>query len=316
MHFLFSYDCYTFFCSEPNILSPSVWVLKDIIPADPYLLKDQAFWEQCLNSVICIACSGRFDITLTTEIIAHCETDTIRSGLLSWVFYLRQTFCWQKYMVEFFQLLHGRLQGELCFRGMFHREEQSPLQLALRTSLSASRFRSTLLLLNIDLEVYIRKEIEIGDSDWSEKSLLSLFMSPKKFVPLYMFTCRDCKKEERSYPKIPLPNIPLEVPWGQRLKRLINGTAVEASLTEEELQEREEWNELLKSFHYRCHDCNHEMPYCRMDWTRYSESDYLNLRLPTSWRLRRFNWLWEEDMYEMFSEWLAVCPEFTTEAEV
>ena len=231
--------------NRSNPASPALWMLKEILPnTNPFLL-DQTFWGGCLEGALYSATNS--NTVAFTMIKSNCKTAAIQSAILYWADILPDTWRHKEAMTQSFQLITKRSE-DVCFLGTLtrgtNREECSPLSLALQFSLSFSRFRDILKLSNFDIEWIVRREIELQNTGWTEKSLLSLFMSPGSLVPVYMFTCRLCKEQFRSYPKL-FPSevagvalqVQKEVPWERRLRRLKRGIDPDAPLEQKRRHE-------------------------------------------------------------------------------
>jgi hypothetical protein len=234
---------------DSEVPCPTMWVLNDVLPTTNPFLLDQLFWKSCLESAI-VSRSVSVDACLLSKIIRHCEASTIRSALIEWADILQDEWRQKEAMLQIFRLLAERPE-DTCFIGTprrdINREQDSPLSLAVRRSLSFSRFRDILKLANFDIEGLVRKEVEIHNTGWTEKSLLSLFMSSGSVVPVYMFTCRRCKEQFRSYSRMSLykvgetwVHVRKEVSWERRLRRLKRGIDPEAPLNEMETREQKE----------------------------------------------------------------------------
>ncbi|MCJ1389205.1 hypothetical protein MMC18_002060 [Xylographa bjoerkii] len=231
---------------------PSLSLLKQFINTakqNPFRY-DSEWWSRKLFGVL-RNFPGQWPVT---EILGHCDVPAIRQTVLSQVALL-DIFGYKLEMKDF-KCMYGRLEhlhfiGNTWDWASRSWQDGTPTTIAMRRSRRFIFFRSVLADLGIDLQEFVRDQVDLVSDGWSQDTLATLFADDYCGPALEHIPCVQCKLTGEW---IPPKNEPL---WEQRIERIKAGQDPRGPFSETELRVQREWKVYVDGYpnHNICTRC-------------------------------------------------------------
>ena len=195
------------------------------------------------------------------EIMKYCDKRAIEDALIGWIAVLGFSVvdvCDQTPLAPFTANLlrvYKKL-GTLNFVVRTWDESSNsymictPTSVATRHPLTFIMFRSLLRELALDIEDFVRKEVEAWGPGWTEATLLAVFNDDYKPHRINELRCRRCDTSAKWVVG------QKDWLWDQRLARIKAGQDVNGPFSQEELRVQEEWKLYVDTYtndHLSCY---------------------------------------------------------------
>jgi hypothetical protein len=220
-------------------LSPSQWLLGDIIPAiEPFLLRED-FWTEC--ALACLA-SKEYNPSFI-NVLRNGGISSVRRTFIYLIYHLTEEYPIKERIYTEFKLL-AEYAGGLCFRYDFLGGICTPLSLAMRCEHSFLKFVKLLKASSMDIHEVVQYEISVSNNEWTEETLHTLLAV--QFVPYTGSTTRGfCKSCSGRLTRLDLAwDIPMQIRICRAKRRMDPSSPPD----KEEIPYQAAWDTVVKDY--------------------------------------------------------------------